>query len=111
MSKDTSVIPFGDYCYSIDRVDLKESKIYVKQCPYSTYKIIADVHIPYCEYLEQMGSPNCNDEDYAKLLAFYGNHDNLSKVTPLSLLFDDCKECGINESNECEINVGEIVNS
>jgi|688.fasta_scaffold433587_3 hypothetical protein len=97
MHKDKSVIPKGDYCYTISRVDMKESKIYTKNCPYYDYTVLCDVLIPTCKYLEKMGTPGCTDEEYKRLLDFYGDHDTLSKAMPLSLLWDSCKECGVNE--------------
>lgn len=97
MPNDTSIIPKGSYCYTIDRVDMKESKIYTKNCPYYNYTVINTVLVPTCEYLELMGVPDCDDETYKKLLDFYGNYDKLHEAMPLSLLWDSCKECGVNE--------------
>lgn len=93
--KPTSIIPEGDYCYRITRIEF--GKIFTNNCPYSQHKIIAEVYIPYCAYLDKMGIPNCDDEDFEKLVAFYGTRDKVHEAMPLSLLWDSCKECGINE--------------
>lgn len=71
--KDTSVIPEGPYCYTIERVE--DGKVYTKNCPYwSRNKDKEDWENGYCSYLEQ------------------GDWE----VEGLSLLWDGCKECNIN---------------
>jgi hypothetical protein len=94
--KDISIIPKGEYCYTIDRVDIKKGKIYTKNCPYYDYTEINDVSVPTCNYLGKMGVPDCSDEDFQKLISFYGNSDAVHEAMPLSLLFDSCKSCGEN---------------
>lgn len=94
MSKDTSIIPKGDYCYTINRIEY--CRIFTNTCPYYDFTVVNDVLIPTCKYLELMGSPGCTDEDFQKLLDYYGNHANICKAMPLTLLWDRCKECGEN---------------
>lgn len=76
MTKD---IPYGPYCYEIKSVDYKSGKLRSKPCPYWS----RDPNKPeqengYCSYLK------CGDWE----------HEGLG------LLWDQVKECGINEEPE-----------
>jgi len=89
--KDTSVIPKGPYCYTYD-----ENNEY-KPCPY--HRIIEDRPGQYngwCDYLE-MG-----DLEHEKEMTLI-NEETGEEIQgdelpfPVSLLWDGCKECGIND--------------
>jgi hypothetical protein len=59
MTKDTSIIPKGDYCYTWKEVP-SESNNYrgkVNQCPYYDVKNVNGVEFPWCNYLELGGTP------------------------------------------------------
>lgn len=70
-----SVIPYGDYCYSIEKVCKDNGHIYIKMCPY--YHWVNDEHdIIRCDYLDFNGFDAC--------------------------LYDQCKICGINDDYDEE---------
>lgn len=89
--KDTSVIPKGPYCYTYD-----ENGEY-KPCPYHRY--IPDRPSQYngwCDFLEK------GDIELEKEMVFM--NEKTEEETPgnelpfpVSLLWDGCKECGIND--------------
>jgi hypothetical protein len=71
--KDESKIPRGPYCYNTLKVDPNNGKMKIKLCPY--WSKTGD--IGKCSFL------GISDEDYAS-----------------SLLWDQVKECGINNDDE-----------
>lgn len=90
-NKDTSVIPNGPYCYIYD-----ENHKY-KPCPY--HRFLNDRPSQYngwCDFLEK-GDLELMKENV------YTNEDTGEKINgdelpfPTSLLWDQCKECGIND--------------
>lgn len=91
--KDTSVIPNGHYCYSYD------SDNNLIKCPY--WKIIPDrpeQENGWCDYLEKGDVEIIAEGGYYQV-------DKNNNVIPnseigFSLLFDSCKECGINIDDE-----------
>ena len=97
--KDTSVIPKGCYCYEPSEGHNKYGIPNVKYCPYMTSKEYNGVLCPYCAYLEQ-GTVDCTDEDFKKLVEHFGSEEKVFEGLPLTLLFDSCKECGINDDDE-----------
>ena len=108
--KDTSVIPRGPYCYTwIEYPSEKNNFIgRTKVCPYYETKDINGVHVPWCNYLELGGTPGDGTwtgwEDYEKandtLNKHFGSQAETDKNLPLFLLFDSCKECGVNNPHE-----------
>lgn len=77
MTKDKSVIPYGDYCYSIleEPCEKNNWKIKAKICPYwSLQEGPEDGNNGYCSFLEK------------------GDWETFS----VGLLWDQVKECGIN---------------
>ena len=91
MKKDTSLIPYGIYCYNENGV-----------CPYwDTRPELPPQQNGYCAYLETSDyERNLNDED--KDVEIICNGENkVVKASEIpfgfSLLWDQCKECGINE--------------
>lgn len=98
---DKSQIPKGQYCYEIDPFgdpDLHGGETPIKHCPFSTYKTINGVNVPWCSYLNQGGiSNNTSDEEYEKLIDYYGIEEKLDEELPLDLLWDSVKECGENK--------------
>ena len=110
---DASLIPYGDYCYSgVESIRTDERGMPVrtmKMCPYSSYRIFNGVTVPWCNFLNKGGTEGSlkqgqteeqAEEEYQKLVAHFGTEEALDKALPLFLLFDDCKECGINCSQE-----------
>lgn len=98
MNKDISIIPKGDYCYAY--IDTKYMK-----CPYwSIIKELPEQENGYCSYLEK--SDYDLNED--KGIAEWKNKDGeVTMITQpheigLSLLWDQCKECGLNYYTEAE---------
>ena len=98
---DKNKIPKGHYCYSVNPYfdsDLHTEEERYIYCPYSTYKNINGVNVPWCSFLEKGGvSNNTSDEEYEKLLDHYGIEELLDKELPLDLLWDSIKECGENK--------------
>lgn len=79
--KDKSVIPPGMYCYTIKDIDIKTGRMKTNICPYWSI----DESKPY------QGNGYCS---------FLELGDWMENGT--SLLFDQCKECGINDdSDDC----------
>ena len=108
--KDTSVIPKGDYCYTWIEVPSVENNFVgkTKVCPYAEVKDINGVHVPWCNYLELGGFPGNGKwagwEDSGKadevLIEYFGSKEKMEEKLPLFLLFDSCKECGVNTEYE-----------
>jgi len=108
--KDTSIIPKGDYCYTWIEVP-SESNNYrgkTKQCPYYDCMNINGVEFPWCNYLEQGGIPNSDnwkgwdnyDSAEKVLIKHFGSEETMDEKLSLFLLFDSCKECGVNLEDE-----------
>lgn len=91
MFKDELKIPKGDYCYNEKGV-----------CPYFSHKVIAeDVQIPYCLYLEEGDLGGLTTTEFETLKEELGLSANeLWEKYPLDLLWDQVKECGINDDYE-----------
>ena len=55
------------------------------------------VLVSWCDFLDQGGVPNeLSDENFLKLVAFYGSEDIVFEKLPLGLLWDQVKECSEN---------------
>jgi hypothetical protein len=82
IKKDARLIPHGPYCYEwiIDPIPLKNHNVLLwRVCPYARNKLTAEEqNFGYCIYLDKGDF----DEDGT------------------SLLWDQCKECGINDDEE-----------
>lgn len=111
-NKDKSLIPPGPYCYTWIEVPSKNNnfRVKVKMCPYWKPKTIEGIQVPWCDYLELGGTPGCGKwegwENYKKadkiLAKHFGGEEKRDKKLCLSLLFDQCKECGENDSEDFE---------
>lgn len=104
--KNEKLIPPGPYCYVIDltaETTIKEqielgNSLPTVFCPYSTYKEFNGVKVPWCSFLEQGGiSNNTTEEEFDKLIEYFGSENNVFDFLYLDLLWDDCKECGVND--------------
>ena len=109
--KDVSIIPKGDYCY----VFLKKGKNKYgipksKYCPYMSGREYNGVVVSYCEYLEWGDLGGITDEEYAKVLEYFGSEEKMNEILPLFFLWDSCKECGENyyTEEEWDIKSGEL---
>lgn len=95
-----SLIPPGPYCYVMDFTKESESRnpedgIPVVYCPFSKTKDINGVPVPWCTFLNKGGTSNDHtEEQWAKLVEYFGSDDNIFDRLPLDLLWDSCKECG-----------------
>jgi len=108
--KDTSVIPHGDYCYTwIEFPSVSNNFVgKTKTCPYADVKDINGVHVPWCNYLDLGGTPGDGKwpgwEDYDKAIdtlnKHFGSEEETDKQLSLFLLFDGCKECGVNKYDD-----------
>jgi hypothetical protein len=92
-------IPIGSYCYNRGK------------CPYQTTKLINTVTVPWCNKLQAGSIPNGITElELKKLEEVYGATKCLDEMTGLvtsggiqhkdlglTLLWDECKECGVND--------------
>ena len=96
---DISKIPKGHYCYEQDPFgdpDLNGGEMPVISCPYSTYKEINGINVPWCSFLDKGGVGNIEDEEFDKLEKHYGSVDKVWEALPLDHLWDSVKECGEN---------------
>lgn len=89
-----SIIPKGIYCYS------KEI------CPYFTRKQVGEIRIAYCKFLKQGSIGHLIDKqfDYLKIYHKTSSDEDIYNLYPLELLWDQIKECGINEEIRDEEN-------
>ena len=93
MEKDTSVIPKGQYCYSY--IDGK-----IISCPYwRQIEDRANQYDGWCDYLEK------GDLEISKEMIIEdvktGKKTTGDKLPfPVSLLWDQCKECNINKNDD-----------
>lgn len=105
MEKDESLIPPGPYCYVPDIEKNANRKAggpyYTKTCPYWGYIKDEGVDICHCSFLNESSIPNgTSDEDYEKLKKKYGGIDEVWNSLTGDLLWDQVKECGINDNWE-----------
>jgi len=107
-NKDTSIIPPGPYCYVPDieknkNKDKDDHAYYTKTCPYWGYIKDEGVDICHCSFLNESSIPNgTSSEDYAKLKKKYGEGKDLWDKFTGDLIWDQVKECGINDNWEEE---------
>jgi hypothetical protein len=97
-NKDTSVIPKGYYCYT--HIDDKEV-----HCPYwSILENMPEHENGYCSYLEKSDYDRNEDLGESKWLNKDGEVIDITQPheIPLSMLWDQCKECDINHYTEEE---------
>lgn len=82
------LIPEGHYCYGKNG-----------RCLFWVYKEINGVKIPYCNHLLRGDVSDISDTDFEILKKFYGCKcdEDLYKIFKGEMLWDQCKECGINE--------------
>ncbi len=97
MTKDKAVIPQGLYCYTI-----KDNRQVT--CPYwSMRKNRPPQQNGYCSYLEKGDWELYLEDDYKITYHKLGKtemvkgKDILEETGTLGLLWDQCKECGIND--------------
>jgi len=107
MEKDKTLIPPGSYCYFVDSVrDLEPingiPRWTYKMCPYYKHREINGTFVPWCDYLNLGGTvgDTTDPEHYPKLKEHYKTDEAMDKELPLHLLFDQCKECGVNDEDE-----------
>lgn len=88
MTKDTSLIPHGSYCYNKDKVctywdldeELAETLNTTQGCGY-------------CHYME------CSDADIVNNMTFNTSVPP-NAISAFSLIWDQIKECGINKKEK-----------
>jgi len=88
--KPVSIIPKGSYCSGM-----------TYRCPYHTHKAGRDEQEDgYCEYLE-VGDYERNRDENVRYINREGNSNTAYEIgLPFSLLWDGCKECGVNDDWE-----------
>lgn len=82
-------IPSGPYCYSAQGL-----------CPFWGHKrIVDDIHIVYCSYLQQGDAMDLTDQSFDQLKKLHraSSNEDIYSIYPLDLLWDQVKECGENE--------------
>jgi hypothetical protein len=103
VKKDTSAIPRGHYCYTVKEIVRDEKfgyRMIQNVCPYFGYKDFGGVDQPFCSFLEKGSLSNStNDEDFKKLAIHFGSEEAVFNGLPLSLLWDQVKECGENNND------------
>ena len=103
MEKDTSVIPKGDYCYKIKKVN-GDGYLDIDKCPYFISKFYNGVEQPYCSLLEKGSLANgTSKEEFEKLIEHFGSEDAVFEGLPLFLLWDMVKECNENHYTDQEL--------
>ncbi len=81
------MIPKGVYCYDENGI-----------CPHFTNKKVGSVSIPFCNHLQEGSIGDITDEEYNELKTLHKvDDDEIYKIYPLDLLWDQVKECGENE--------------
>lgn len=91
MEKDESVIPKGPYCYTYDTDG--------KYCPcpyYDTVESAPEQYNGYCHYLEK-GDLDLEQEMVLTDMKTGEKTKGCNLPFPVSLLWDQCKMCGIND--------------
>ena len=86
-------IPEGFYCYAGNQL-----------CPHFSHREINGVFLPYCELLKHGSIPaNLKEEEVRSLIEVWGidpdsngGYFEAPEEYNLFLLWDQCKECGIN---------------
>lgn len=102
-TKDKSVIPPGDYCYTWVEAPNRDTGFRgeIKTCPYLTKKEFNGAEVPWCSFLDCGGIHNNQSEsDITKLIEHFGSEEKMDEELPLFLLWDMVKECGVNEPEE-----------
>lgn len=96
-------IPHGMYCYTVISVDWKTGIMKTDTCPFWDYdETQEEQHGGYCHYLKN-GDWERNKEinDKSIIISEKDKGKTVSEVIgedfPSSLLWDQCKECGIND--------------
>jgi hypothetical protein len=116
-------IPAGIYCYKFAETVTGPGGLPIFRtisCPYFTCKTVNGVNLPWCSFLKLGSVPassgSLTDEDDKKLIEAWGLDDPLTEAEKaefnltdgdrsfripeefgLSLLWDQCKECGVND--------------
>lgn len=94
-------IPKGDYCYVFNGKNGRERNgtpyMGIDICPHYSSRNIGGVPVPYCKFLKEMGIPDCKDDDWKKVVKYFGSKNEAFKVIKLNLLWDKVKECGENK--------------
>jgi hypothetical protein len=101
--KDKAHIPSGNYCYKwIEVPDPANGYVgKTKPCPFYGHRMLSEISIPWCYFLDKGGLPNSDlGQDWSKLVSHFGTEKNVYRELPLTLLWDGVKECGENESGE-----------
>jgi len=113
---DASIIPPGTYCYfgrestTIDK-ETGMPSFKMKMCPYFTHMTFNGVNVPWCSFLNKGGTEGSlkhgqteaeAEVEWQKLKDYFVTEENMNKVLPLDLLWDSCKECGIDDFYEEE---------
>ncbi len=75
--------------------DVIPKGLYCSFCPYFTTLLIEEISIPFCIYLGKGDSGRLTDKQYDILKTKLKQDPH--EVFPLMILWDSCKECGINE--------------
>ena len=107
MNKGINKIPYGYYCYTF-RKEIRNDNgeligFDINRCPYWKVKKLKNSEIEYyhCKYLNENDMGNLSDEEYHKILNYFGNDENkVNDFFKLWLLWDQVKECGINEDED-----------
>jgi hypothetical protein len=93
------LIPHGYYCYQWVETPSKENEFKggIKACPHYTTNTFNGVSVPWCLFLNCGGLSNQNDDsDIEALVEHFGSEEKMNQELPLTLLWDQVKECGEN---------------
>jgi hypothetical protein len=92
------LIPPGKYCYIINYTKTSSNfkdEIPVVYCPYRITKEINKVRVPWCSFLNKGGIGDYySEEDWSRLVKYFGGENNLFNFLSLDRLGDNYKECG-----------------
>jgi hypothetical protein len=96
MKKDKSKIPYGYYCYEkLEFIAAKNACKIIGQCPYWSIRNDKPEQLNgYCSYMEKGDWEICKERKWV-------NPETGEEVElDISLIWDQCKECGINEPTD-----------
>lgn len=83
----TKKIPRGPYCYS--------GHLGKNRCKHYSFIDDSGIKIPHCNFLNISSIDGLDDFSFCKLVEVYKSKESLYNKYPVSLLFDQVKECGI----------------
>jgi len=93
-------IPHGGYCYTVESLGERAKGIKINPCPFwDADEARPEQECGYCHYLKR-GDWDINSQGGTIINMKTGEHIHLDYYPFGGLLWDMCKECGINDEYE-----------